>query len=268
MTIPPETPAAQFGQQVRKYRRRHGLSQEALAAKLRISQGHLSKIELGTRNPQREIAENLDVVLNLDGHFLTRYLSLFESRRGVAEWFLEYLDLEPRASIVRSYDLAIIPGLFQTADYARAIFRGGMVKACEIEDRVSTRLARRTILDGDGHPPVFAVLDESSLHREIGSREIMIGQLAFLLEIMEHPAVSVQVVPFVGVRTTVGISSGFIIIEVDGTRYVSIEAAGLSSLTADPKTVDRTMIFFDRLRSESLPTTQSRQMIEEIWKTL
>ncbi|GAA1505237.1 helix-turn-helix transcriptional regulator [Sphaerisporangium rubeum] len=268
MTTPPDPPAAQFGQEVRKYRRCHGLSQEALAAKLQITQGHLSKIELGARNPHREIAGKLDTVFTLDGHFLTRYLSLFESRRGVAEWFLKYLDLEPKASIIRSYDLAIIPGFFQTADYARVIFQGGMVKPSEVEARVNSRLARRTILDSDDPPSVFAVLDASSLHREIGSREIMIDQLAFLLDMMEHSTVSIQVVPLTGVRTTVGVSSGFIIIEVDETRYVSIEAAGLSSITADPRTVDRTMMFFDHLRSESLPTTQSRKVIEEQWKTL
>ncbi|GAA1268932.1 helix-turn-helix transcriptional regulator [Sphaerisporangium rubeum] len=254
---------AKFGAELRYHRRRAGLSQEALAARLRISQGQISKLELALRKPPRDLCGALDRVLAQQGHFIDLHDRLFEPRRGADEWFLSYLDLEPRASVIRSWDLALVPGLFQTEEYARLIFTGGLVKRHEIEDRVNARLARQEILEREDCPEVYALIDEGVLYRPIGGPAVMLGQLKRLVEANRHPAVCLQVVPY-GAQTTTGLTSGFVMVQLpDGTAYVSVESAGASTLSSDHELIQQSVARLDRLRTEALNRIQSTNLIEE-----
>jgi hypothetical protein len=91
-----------------------------------------------------------------------------------------------------------VPGLLQTAEYARAVIRLGQPSATpeEVERRVSLRLARQQLLAKADRPRLWAVMDEAALRRPIGGKEVMRAQLARLIEATREPGVTLQVVPF------------------------------------------------------------------------
>ncbi len=84
------------------------------------------------------------------------------------DWFETYVGLEQATSLIRTYELQFVPGLFQTEDYARAVTVLGHRAAspAEIDRRVSLRVKRQQILSRDETgPKVWAVIDESALRR-------------------------------------------------------------------------------------------------------
>jgi hypothetical protein len=68
---------------------------------------------------------------------------------AVPEWFSLYMELEPTASSIQTYEAELVPGLLQTEDYARAIYRAFQPAAQdgEIERRVAVRMERQAMVD-------------------------------------------------------------------------------------------------------------------------
>src|SRR5262249_61246906 len=64
------------------------------------------------------------------------------------DWFQTYVGLEEAASVLRVYEVQFVPGLLQTASYARAVMTRGWPAAPEeeIERRVSMRITRQELL--------------------------------------------------------------------------------------------------------------------------
>jgi len=114
------------------------------------------------------------------------------------DWFESYVGLEQATSLIRTYELQFVPGLFQTEDYARAVTVLGhrAAPAAEIERRVSLRMQRQELLRADDPPRIWAVIDESALRRPVGGRDAMRAQLRHLVEIADLPRVTLQVMPF------------------------------------------------------------------------
>lgn len=132
----------------------------------------------------------------------------------VPEYFKLFLGLESSAVKIESWDAIVIPGLFQTPDYARAIIRGGRPEfsATEVEKRVELRMARQgEVLDQEDAPRVWAVISEAALRLQVGGPGVLKAQLAHLLERHEDPNIEVQVLPAsAGAHT--GVEGGFIVL--------------------------------------------------------
>jgi transcriptional regulator with XRE-family HTH domain len=113
-------------------------------------------------------------------------------------WFKIAVGLEESATLIRAYEPQVVPGLLQTEDYARAVTRASFPAATseEVERRVALRLARQELLRRPAPPEYWVVMDETVLRRPVGSREVMRGQVARLIEAAEMPAVTIQVIPF------------------------------------------------------------------------
>jgi hypothetical protein len=122
--------------------------------------------------------------------------------------------LEAEAKSIRDYGLGIIPGLLQTADYARAIVRAAVPKWVPevIEQRVQGRMVRQQLLYSDDAPRFEAVVDESVLHRMVDSPPVMRAQLKRLLELSELPNVTIRVIPYEAGALPAG-NNKFIILE-------------------------------------------------------
>src|SRR5205814_8388710 len=91
------------------------------------------------------------------------------------DWFEEYLGLEGAASVIRTFELQFVHGLFQTESYARAVTLLGHTGSSgeEIDRRVSLRLKRQDLLTSPNPPQVWSVLDEGALRRPVGGRQVM-----------------------------------------------------------------------------------------------
>lgn len=85
---------------------------------------------------------------------------------------MEWIDSERRATSLRTWEPLLVPGLLQTADYARAILAADPETTEEqLSELVAARLERQAILDRPNPPALWVVLDEAVLHRLIGSRK-------------------------------------------------------------------------------------------------
>jgi transcriptional regulator with XRE-family HTH domain len=115
-------------------------------------------------------------------------------------WFRTFVGLEEAATLIRGYEPHWIPGLLQTADYARAAVHVGFPDATSQEAgrRVELRLARQQILTRPGPPQLWVVIDETALRRPAPTLgpAVMRAQLDQLIDAAQQPAITVQVLPF------------------------------------------------------------------------
>jgi hypothetical protein len=99
--------------------------------------------------------------------------------------------------VLRLWQPLLVPGLLQTADYARAIYDTwrAVDESGDLDADVAARLARQEILDRPAPPSFGVLIDESVLHRCIGTPKVMHDQLIHIAEMSERPRVTVQILP-------------------------------------------------------------------------
>lgn len=116
-------------------------------------------------------------------------------------WVEPHLGFEPNASDIYQYAPQVVPEQLQTEDYACAVIRTGKVASeDEVFWRASGKMWYQHILKcGSPYgavPKVWALLDESTLCRIVGSPEVMRAQLQHLIDMCDHPSVTLQILPF------------------------------------------------------------------------
>ncbi len=106
--------------------------------------------------------------------------------------------LEARARTVRHFGTLVLPGLFQTPEYAEAVIRAADPQASneQVQQWVAFRMKRQEILTGADAPDYDVILDESCLQRVVGGSKVMREQLSCVLDLSSHPNVTVRVLPF------------------------------------------------------------------------
>lgn len=125
------------------------------------------------------------------------------------------MGLEAEAVSISDFGLGFIPGLLQTADYARTVVHAVApeMEPDTVELRVQGRMARQHLfLEREDAPRFEAVVDESVLHRVVGSRTIMRAQLKRLLELSGQPNITLRVIPYRAGALPVG-NNKFIILK-------------------------------------------------------
>ncbi|NGO42865.1 helix-turn-helix domain-containing protein [Streptomyces ureilyticus] len=207
-----ENPSARqvrLGTELRKLRESAGRTAREAAGLLSTDQAKISHIEAGRLGISEERIRRLAVFYACDDAKLIDALCVIarESRgqgwwdayRGIlAPGFLDVAELEHHATYLRALQPMTLPGVFQTEDYARAIYGGNIppLPAEEVDVRVEFRLKRRQIFEGDAPPPFTVVIHEAALRMRIGGRKVAQAQLGHLLEVSEWPTVTLKVIPF------------------------------------------------------------------------
>jgi len=130
---------------------------------------------------------------------------------------LRFFDYEQSATWIGAIELLVVPGLLQTADYARAVMDVHDVGAEKAERFVRSRQVRQQVLDRPEPPTLSFLVDESVLLRAIGGRVVMRAQLEHLLEVAARPHVAVRVVPF-ALGEHVGLRGPFVLLRFSGTN--------------------------------------------------
>jgi transcriptional regulator with XRE-family HTH domain len=197
-----------LGVRLRRLREAAGVSPEDAGQAIRASRSKISRLEHGrTGFKSRDVADLLTLYGVSDDAERATMLALAEHTNAgnwwqeyadvVPAWLEHYLDLERAASLIRTYEVAYVPGLLQTADYARAVLRSGHPDApeAEVERRVELRLRRQRVLHRDDPVRLWAVIDETVLRRPVGGSAVMRAQLAHLIEVSRLPHVNIQVLP-------------------------------------------------------------------------
>jgi transcriptional regulator with XRE-family HTH domain len=225
------SPLALFGAELRHYRTAAGLSQEQLGDQIGYSAALVGAVETARRMPTEDFTARCDLIDELDtGGALLRLRAHLRDqlhRQVWPPWFREWPSIEREALSLRSWELAGIPGLLQTAGYARAMLRGALPDANEeqVEEQVSARLQRQEILERRDPPMLWAIMDEGTLRRRVGDASIMREQLGHLIGVSRNPRVKVLVVP-ASAGAHVGLSGAFVIAEFrEGPDVVYLDTA-------------------------------------------
>jgi transcriptional regulator with XRE-family HTH domain len=189
---------------LRQLRFNAGLTVEQVAERLLCSPSKVSRMETGFRTgTMRDIRDLCDLYGVTDRAQRDYLMELVRESRRQGWWqsydvpFGTYIGLESDATSISVFHPTVIPGLLQTADYARAIMAGGSLSPEAIEQHVAVRLRRQELLDRDNPPELHVVVDEAALRRRIGSPSIMRAQLDHIIGKSGLPNVSVQVIPYV-----------------------------------------------------------------------
>ncbi len=181
-----------------------GWTAEQVADRLLISTSKLSRLETGQRGASARDVRDLCDLYEVGDEQRQRLLDLAMEGKQRAWWqplalpYSTYVGLEAEAASISDYGLGIMPGLLQTADYARAVVHAAVPKWVPevVEQRVQGRMARQQLLHADHAPHFEAVVDESVLHRVVGSAAVMQAQLERLLELSGLPNVTLRVIRY------------------------------------------------------------------------
>jgi transcriptional regulator with XRE-family HTH domain len=271
----PETnPAAFLSGELRRARVAAGFSsQDALAAKLGFDRTVVAKAETGERPPTDEVLAAWCQACRLDDELFGRMAVLARRADGpVPTWFEDWLRAEGEAQSLRIWSPTLIPGLLQTAEYARALFLAEQSDTSDdaIDALVAARLERQAILDRPDPPDVVVVLDEAVLHRLIGSPPVMHDALVQVAGLSQRPYIVVQVVPTSN-GANAGLGGAFYIAMADGIPE-TLQMVGVEDQTTEKRSlVRKAAVTFDRVRGDALPRDASRELIlkvaDEKWKS-
>jgi transcriptional regulator with XRE-family HTH domain len=204
---------------LRTLRNGKGWTAEQVAERLLISSSKLSRLETGQRGASARDVRDLCNLYEVDDEQREHLMELAREGKQRAWWqslalpYSTYVGLEAEATSISDNGLGVMPGLLQTADYARAIVRAAVPRWVPevVEQRVEGRMARQQLLHSDQPPRFEAVLEESVLHRVVGGPTVMQAQLEQLQELSDLPNVTLRVIRYEAGALPAGINK-FIIL--------------------------------------------------------
>jgi transcriptional regulator with XRE-family HTH domain len=264
--------------ELKRLRESTGLTQEEVAGQLDWHPTKIMRIETGRTAPHpNDVRVMLGLYQVADPGVLAGLLKLAKDARQRGWWysyrdvllsrFELFLGLESEADTIRDFELAMIPGLLQTDDYARELIRGLMTyDPAEVERRVQLRMHRQRIMERDESPQLWAILDEAAVRRVVGGKAIMKAQLLHLANTAEHARITIQVLPY-GAGPHPGQAGPFIILgfaEPTEPEVVYMETVGGNLYVDKPEEVRLFTTVFDQLRAVALSPAQSRAMLQAL----
>jgi len=267
--------------ELRQLREAAGLTIEQVATELDCSPSKVSRIETASVSPTPRDVRDILHIYGVTGPQLEELPQFAREARQRGGLYAEYRDirstatvaeLEVEAETINEYSALLIPGVLQTADYARAVLRAIRVKPQpeDIERRVEFRLARQARLTREDPRALWVVLDEAALRRLVGGREVMRAQLEHLGEAAGWPSVTMQVLPF-SAGAHAGMDGEFTIIrfrEAADPDVVYIENSTRDLYLEDSDAIRRYILMFDHLRAAALDPVESATFITNVAKEL
>jgi hypothetical protein len=268
-----------LGTQLRRLRVAAEIAPEQAGYEIRASRSKISRLEHGRVSFKvRDVSDLLTLYGVTDDEVRAQLLDLAQAANAAGwwakysdilpGWFEGYLGLEAAASLLRTFDLQFVHGLFQTEGYARAVTVLGheSAPAGEIDRWVSLRMKRQAVLDAPEPPRIWSVLDEAALRRPVGGREVMREQINHLREVGKLPTVTVQVVPFErGGHAAAG--GSFTIMrfrEPDLSDVVYIEQLTTALYLDGRADVDHYMDVMNRLSAEALTPEDTTRFLADM----
>ncbi|MFD5422907.1 helix-turn-helix domain-containing protein [Streptomyces sp. NPDC127069] len=250
-------------EELRRHREAAGLTQEALGERIFVSGSYVGQMECGTRRLRPELAVLIDKELGT-GDYFTRLSKAF--KRRCEDYFAEAAELERVAMAIYEYASTLVPGLLQTADYARSLMWGGNPTALVeyIDGLVDFRLSRARLLDDPATPEMWVVLHEAVLRTAVGGPGVMAAQLRHISAFVRGHRITVQVVPFAaGAQGALG-SLVSIMQFVDAPDVVYTEGPRVGQLLDYPALVRQHWKLYDLARAAALSPEASLALIESV----
>jgi transcriptional regulator with XRE-family HTH domain len=281
MRSTPTVRQLRLGAELRKLRERAGLTSTQAAQLLGIKQNQVSNMEAARHGVSPDRLRTIACHYDCSDKALVEALATMtpDRRRGWWEEYREILptgmldlaELEHYATRLRTAVTVHIPGLFQTTEYAREIFRQAVpeLPPPDVEHRVSFRVKRQGILFRDDPTPHQVIVHEAALRMRFGGVDITRAQLKYLLDMSERDHIRIQVIPF-DANTFPGSGQSIYYAEgpVPQLDTVNLDQShGPVFLDAEAQ-LNKYRVLLDRMEAAALTREQSRTFIHTILKTL
>ncbi|WP_171166599.1 helix-turn-helix transcriptional regulator [Streptomyces sp. I05A-00742] len=253
-----------FGSQLQGWRRIAGVSREQLAEAAGYSLDTVCSVEQGRRVPPPELVEAAEELCGAGG--LLREAARHIERSKFPDWFEDYARHEADAAFLGIYHNHVVPGLFQTEDYARAVFRSGrpLLDDDEVERRLAARMERQQLLHRSPAAVISVVLEQVTLERPLGGRQVMRGQVEYLLRLSELRNVDVQVM-LTRRESHACLAGPLYVLETrDQRRLAYFEGQKGSVLLSEPKDVSDLNMRYGILRSQALTPEDTVSFLETV----
>ncbi|OLT13846.1 hypothetical protein BJF78_21080 [Pseudonocardia sp. CNS-139] len=271
----PQIPTArrlQLGRELRRLREQAGITRNQVAEELDCDLTKVSRIETGKQG--LSVAE-VRHLLGMFGVAKAEADQIVEvareakkrSTHRVPDWLRAYVGYEAEAVEMWDFQIDLVPSLFQTEAYIRAITQAADPERdqAEVERLVAIRRERQARLVGDDRPRLHAVVYEAAIRAMVGGRDVMREQLERLLEIGALPTVTLQLLPFsAGAHAAMG--SAFIILRLPGAtgaQVVYTEDLWSGAYVEKLPQVSAYSVVFDRLSRTALDEQGTAVMLEE-----
>lgn len=266
-----------LGGLLRRLRKAAGLSGPALALRLKVSQSHLSRVELGEAIASAELVghwtretgasqADRDVAIDLTEAVAAEFVSWREAlASGWVKLQRDALAAEAAAATMITYVPALIPGLLQTLEYATHLVAGDCPDRDDLAEAVAVRMQRQVVLYSRTKTLRW-VIGEAGLRWRVGSPQVMAAQLDRLAALVGEPHLDLRILPFE--RTApVWHDHGFTILadrtdsELD---LVHLELlTGLVNIT-DPNEVAQYQAVYEQLAALAVQSTEALALIHRM----
>jgi len=273
----PTSRQLRFGSELRKLRERAGLSATQAGQLIGAQQSQVSNMEAGRIGVSAERVRTMACHYKCPDKALVEALADMTAGRKRGWWeeyreilpsaLLDLAELEHHAEHLRTAVTAHIPGLFQTVDHARDLFRQVVPELSppEIEHRVSFRIKRQTVLFRDPPTAQVAIIQEAALRMQFGGPAVAKAQLRHLLDLSERDHITIKVLPFAagsfpGAGQSIFYSNG----PVPQLDTVHLDQShGPVFLDAEAQ-LQMYRVLLDRMESLSLGTEDSRDFVHKL----
>ncbi|MGY5130276.1 helix-turn-helix domain-containing protein [Streptomyces nigrescens] len=204
-----QTARVLLGARLRELRTEAGLNGKDMAGRLGWQRSKVSRLEHGKQTPSHQdlnawaaAAGQDDAAAELQGRLQGLETQYRTWRRQLANGHRPRQELAvaetARTKTIRGVEVARIPGLFQTADYARHLFTANAEfrrTPRDTDAAVRARIQRQEALYEAGRSFRF-LLWEAALYAQVCPKEVMTAQLDRLCGLIGLDTVELGIIPF------------------------------------------------------------------------
>ncbi|TDB91872.1 XRE family transcriptional regulator [Micromonospora fluostatini] len=279
-----------LGQQLRRLRETAGLTGDQVVERVKwASASKLSRLENGRSRPDpADVAALLDLY-GADEDVRRDLSAIARAAGDMREWLRqtypvmteqqrEWAQLEAGCAEICEYNPVLVPGLLQTAGYARIrIDSARLVNEGRTGDHpdleVRARQARQSLLTRTQDAPRYtAVLEEAALSRRAGPPDVLLAQVAKLRELATQPNIALHVLP-----RDARLGDGYVpptafslyrFADPLDPETLAIEAGWTDHVSTDTNIINPYKVVFEWLREAALSVSDTRSWLAEAGERL
>jgi transcriptional regulator with XRE-family HTH domain len=263
--------------ELRSWRIKRGLSCRDVANALGWSESKVSRMETGERGLYEDDVAAILGFLRVPAEIRQELMALVRSgnernwheiggQLPISKLVRDLIRFQNEATTIHSFEPLLIPGLVQTADYARALMHAFPQQISEevIEGMVAARMDRQRVLDRADPPHLHLIIEEMVLHRTMGDPVMMYGQLQHLLAATARRNVTIRILPFDAVGPVAAQGSIMIIDCSDQPALCYEESRSTSAFLEDEEYLVTARLNWKKLSAFAWSEDDSRQRIAEL----
>ncbi|MFV0134658.1 helix-turn-helix domain-containing protein [Streptomyces sp. HMX87] len=270
-----------LGAELRKLREATGMTAREAAELLEADAVQMSQIESGTVGVSAKRVRRLAAMYGCTDEAFTEALVAMATDRTRGWWedyrgvlpsvFLDGAEAEHHAAFLREVVIHYVPGLLQTAAYARSVFTYTRPELTEEEVglRVEHRMKRRAVIERETPTPYETIVHEFALRVHVADRRASLTQLRFILDKIEAGQATVRVIP---VEREGFAGAGASMLYLGGTvpqldTALRDAPTGAAYIDGQPQ-LEQLQTLFRRVQAASLDAVASRDLIHRLMKEL